>query len=168
MAAVRRDYGTLLGYCEKTAGGADVQEQQSRDDLARKVIRAADRWRLLDVDPSAACQAAARILKLLGQHDLAWEYLTTAPAQPTGEPKSWLALARNLRETKDYEMAQRGFVAAAETEPNDPSILWEESRMLRETDKGAEAKAVLERIATGEWAEQYRHYQKWAQNELGQ
>ncbi len=65
-------------------------------------------------------------------------------------------------------MAQRGFTAAADSEPNDPGILWEESRMLRETDKGAEAKAVLKRIATGEWAEQYRHYQKWAQNELGQ
>jgi len=45
--------------------------------LLPRVIRAADHRRSLDSDSTAACQAAAHILQILGAKDLAWENLTT-------------------------------------------------------------------------------------------
>ena len=55
---------------------ATLQAEPRREFIGR-VFRVADHWRQVDPDPTAACQAAARILSELGAAEMACEYLTT-------------------------------------------------------------------------------------------
>ena len=82
VEVVRDNYGQLLARYEKLATAIGPLHEAAPRELLAGVIRAADRWRQLDTDPTAACQAAARILGELGETDLAWDYLTT----PLGGP----------------------------------------------------------------------------------
>src|SRR5262249_37353710 len=93
LRAVRSDYGALLVHYETVANARATPQQQPPADFLARVVRAADRWRALDSDDTAACQAAARILKAVGAFDLAWDYLTTPHGERPGEPAAWLKLA---------------------------------------------------------------------------
>ena len=86
--AVRRDYGGLLDEYRKLAQATAGLSAASTKDLIVRVIAAADRWRLLDSDPTPACYAAARALAALGASEEAWEYVTTPP--------DWKKLAARL------------------------------------------------------------------------
>ena len=86
--AVRRDYGGLLDEYRKLAQATAGLSAASTQDLIMRVISAADRWRLLDSDPTPACYAAARALADLGASEEAWEYVTTPP--------DWKKLAARL------------------------------------------------------------------------
>ncbi len=77
VEAIRNDYGQLLARYEKLATAIGPLHEAAGRELLAGVIRAADDWRQIDSDPTAACQAAARILGQLGETDLAWDYLTT-------------------------------------------------------------------------------------------
>ncbi len=86
--AMRRDYGWLLDECHKLALATAGLHTTPPRDLVARVMDAADRWRLLDPDPTPACYAAARVLADLGATDEAREYVTTPP--------EWKKLAERL------------------------------------------------------------------------
>ena len=62
---------------------ATLQAEPPREFIGR-AVRVADHWRQVDPDPTAAYQAAARILSELGAAEMAWEYLTTPLAARHG------------------------------------------------------------------------------------
>ena len=69
LAAVRRDYGALLHHYAEVVQATATLGQKPPADLTAKVVRAADRWRWLDVDGMAASQAAFQSLRDLGDLD---------------------------------------------------------------------------------------------------
>ena len=99
------------------------------------MVRAADRWRALDSDPTLACHTAARILRYLGARDLAWDYLTTPTAVRPNDPAPQLALAQTLRSEGEYDLADRAYALAFEAESTNAQILWERAQMLQDIDQ---------------------------------
>ncbi len=97
-------------------------------DFLSRVVRAADRWRAVDNDATAACQGAARILQRLGVREMAWDYLTTPVALRPNEAGPWSNLAGTLAKSGDLELADRAHRAALEAEPTDPQFLWDRAR----------------------------------------
>src|SRR5262249_46460689 len=77
LKTVRGDYGKLLEHYQGLADAMVALQVKPPADFVAKMVSAADRWRALDRDGAAACQAAARILQTLDQRELAWDYLTT-------------------------------------------------------------------------------------------
>src|SRR5581483_6114478 len=61
LEAVRRDFGQLLAHYEKMAEALSLLQQKPPADFIDRVVRFADRWRALDKDAPAPCEAAARI-----------------------------------------------------------------------------------------------------------
>ena len=163
LQEVRTDYGTLLNLYENLAL-AKTTLQQPVGDLPERVVRAADRWRSLDVNGTAACQAAARILAVLGQYDAAWEYLTTTVSQGG----SWQQLGQAFKQANDLEMAQRAYAAACESEPANAQTLWENALVMREAGNTEQARQIMQRLATGSWAPEYKAVQEQARQGLGQ
>src|SRR5207302_6880923 len=94
-------------------------------EFVRRVVRMADRWRGLDSDSSAACNAAAQILETAGAKELAWEYLTTPVALRPGESGPWLSMARSLHERGNDVLADRAFAMAFAAEPTNAQILYD-------------------------------------------
>ncbi len=88
LLGVRRDYGWLLDEYRKLARATTGLQATPPKDLVDQVVVAADRWRLLDPDPTPACCAAARALADLGAVEEAWQYVTTPP--------EWKKLAERL------------------------------------------------------------------------
>src|SRR5262249_28075045 len=117
LQEVRTDYGALLGHYQQMAEAMTTLQVAPPSDFLVRVVGAADRWRSLDKDGAAACQAAARILQRLSAHDLAWEYLTTPVGLQPNEAAPWLGLAQTQRSAGDFELADRAYAAAFEAEP---------------------------------------------------
>ena len=63
----------MIGLAEASAA---LQKLAPKEFLA-KVIRTADRWRLIDVDAAEPSQLAGKIFHTLGERELAWDYWTT-------------------------------------------------------------------------------------------
>jgi hypothetical protein len=163
---VRQQYGQLLAaYDNLVTARAFVEE--SRRALIDRVVSAADRWRSLDTDPTAACQAAAQILKKLGATDLAWEYLTTPTALQPHESQPWLQLGQALAAERAYDLADRAFVAAFEAESTNPEILMQRAGVLRSAGKHAEARRLYRQIANGTWQPRFADVQQQARWDLG-
>jgi tetratricopeptide (TPR) repeat protein len=154
LQALRSDYGSLLSHYEQLAGAFATLRQPPPAEFVPRVVRAADRWRSLDPDDTAACQAAARVFKAVGATDLAWDYLTTAPSPGDG-PAPWLNLAQSLHAEGQLELAGRAYALAFEAEPTNPQPLWSRARVLEEEGKSAEARQLIRRIAEGEWPAQF-------------
>src|SRR6516165_2291203 len=74
LEAVRRDYGSLLNHYAEVVRATATLGQKPPAALAAKVVRAADRWRSLDVDGALACGPAYQSLRGLPEPDLAWDY----------------------------------------------------------------------------------------------
>jgi hypothetical protein len=123
--------------------------------LAR-VVRTADRWRALDPKQGPACQAAARILRALGDRELGWDYLTTPVGLKPNEAGPWLELAQGLRRTGDLGLADRAYRAACESEPTNADYLWERSQNLTQASRPLEARQVLRQIAEGHWQPRFQ------------
>src|SRR5262249_36980394 len=97
LQTVRHDYSILLHHYQQVAVAFSLMEAAPPKDFVAKVVRAADRWRALDPDGTAACQQAARILQTVGARDLAWDYLTTPIGLRPNEAAPWVSLAQTLR-----------------------------------------------------------------------
>jgi Flp pilus assembly protein TadD len=138
-----------------------LQEAAPRELLAG-VIRAADHWRQLDSDPTAACQAAARILGEMGEIDLAWDYLTTPLCLQPNESAGWADLARTLRQEGRVDLADRAYAAAFDAEPGNAQILWDRAESLRENGKAEQARPLFRQIAAGPWGPQFSAIQSRA------
>src|SRR5262249_42678482 len=125
LQAVRTDYGQLLAHYRTLAGAVVALKMPTASDLLARVIRAADRWRALDPDGTAACTAAAKVLNALGETDLAWDYLTTPIGQHPNQAAPWLSMAQTLRDEGALLLADRAYVEAFATEPTNAQILWD-------------------------------------------
>jgi ferric-dicitrate binding protein FerR (iron transport regulator) len=167
LQRVRSDYGQLLSAYQQVAVAMSLLEVPVTSELKDKVIRAADRWRALDSDSTAACHTAARILKYLGHKELAWDYLTTPTAQRPNESAPHLALAQTLRNDGDYDLADKAYVLAFEAESTNAQILWERAQTLQQAGKIADAQKVYRQIAEGEWQPRFQGLKYQARYQLG-
>ena len=164
VQTVRSDYGQLLGQYEQLANAITTLEKDPPRDFLAKVIRYADRWRVLDPDDTAACQAAARILQRFDARDLAWDYLTTPLAKRPNESAGWLNLASSLRQQGDWQLADRAYATAFDVEPTNAQILWDRAQLLQQSQRIEEARQLYRQIADGQWQPRFNWIQSQARN----
>jgi tetratricopeptide (TPR) repeat protein len=147
---------------------AKIVAQDSQDaaslDLARRVVQAADRWRSLDTDATAACQQAAKLLNLLGHDALAWDYLTTPLSTKPNESTAWLNLAQTLRNEVSIDLAHRAYDEAWEAEPTNARILWDHAQMLEHAGRIEDARQRYQQLVDGKWQPRFRPLQGRARN----
>jgi len=166
VQAVRNEYSQLLTKYQQLAAAVAVPGAAPPRELVAQVIRAADRWRAIDPDPTAACQAAARILADLGAADLAWDYLTTPLAAKPNEAAPWASLAETLRQQGQFELSDRAYASAFEAEPTNAQLLWDRAQVLLQAGRGAEAKRLLRQLAGGQWQPRFQGLQLQAKQSL--
>jgi ferric-dicitrate binding protein FerR (iron transport regulator) len=167
LQAVRRDYGKLLGHYQNLADAMVTLKVQQPADFMARAVAAADRWRALDREPGAACQAVARILQRLDQHDLGWDYLTTPVGLRPNEAGPWLELAESLGHRGELQLADRAYAAAYEAEPTNAQILWDRAQNLRALGRSVEAVRLLRQIAEGRWHPRFQGVQALARIQTG-
>jgi ferric-dicitrate binding protein FerR (iron transport regulator) len=167
LQAVRRDYGKLLGHYQSLADAMVTLKVQQPADFMARAVAAADRWRALDREPGAACQAVARILQRLGQPDLGWDYLTTPVGLRPNEAGPWVELAESLGHRGELQLADRAYAAAYEAEPTNAQILWDRAQNLRALGQSVEAGRLLRQIAEGRWQPRFQGVQALARIQTG-
>jgi hypothetical protein len=162
LSAVRKDYEKLLSHYESLAEAMVTLKVPPPADFRSRVVKVADRWRALDSDGSKASQAAARILRLLGDRELAWDYATTPIALQPGESTPWVSLAQTLGRQGELDLADRAFAAAFAAQPTDAQILWDRAQNLRQAGKQPEARKLLQQLAEGTWQPRFQALQAQA------
>ncbi|MFH1266012.1 MAG: hypothetical protein ABIK89_09805, partial [Planctomycetota bacterium] len=155
LQTVRQDYSRLLDGYQRLASAIATMETQPPQAFLARVIRAADRWRAIDPDPTAACQTAARIFGDLGEAELAWDYLTTPLAARPNEAAPWVNMAKMLRRQGHLELADRAYASAFEAEPTNAQVLWDRAQVLLEAGRSEDAKKLLRQVADGKWTPQF-------------
>ena len=165
---IRKDYSRLLSrYRQLAAAIATLQAEPPRE-LISRVVRAADRWRQVDPDPTAACQTAAQILGDLGAAEMAWEYLTTPLAAKPNEAAPWVSLAEMLRQQGHFELADRAYASAFEAEPTNAQILWDRAQVLLQAGQPRQAKEVFGQLAEGKWQPRFSRLKSQAEQYVEQ
>ncbi len=155
LESIRADYRTLLGHYQRIAeANASLQQQAPKAFLA-KVIRTADRWRLLDADAAEPCMLAGKIFHTLGNRDLAWDYWTTPIDLHPAESKPWVDLGETLKTEGDLERADLAFGLAFEAEPTNPEILWKRAQTQVRMGQSDGARRLYRQIADGTWQERF-------------
>jgi tetratricopeptide (TPR) repeat protein len=155
LDAVRKDFGLLLNqYLHMTEAFASLG-LPARRELIANVVRAADRWRVLDPDDPTACPSAAQVLHVLGAKDLAWDYLNNPIAVFPPDPDSWLELAKGLNRQEDFDLAELAYAQAVEADPADAQALWERAQNLERAGRPEEAQKVYLRLAEGQWPSRF-------------
>jgi tetratricopeptide (TPR) repeat protein len=162
LQAVRTDYGALLNQYHQLVLAITAVESTAPKNLPAKVVRAADRWRALDPDNTQACQLAAKTLQLLGDRDLAWDYLTTPVAMKPNEAAPWLDLAHHLQ-AEDVDLADKAFDLAYQAEPTNAQILWERAQHLQQFGRRGQARELYRRLAEGDWQPRFQGLKQQAQ-----
>jgi len=163
LETVRQDYSQLLAKYQQLADAIATLEKEPPRDLMVRTIRMADRWRVLDPEPTNACQAAARILRRLGAEDLAWDYLTTPLAQKSSEAAPWVSLAQQLSQQGDFSLADRAYETAFDLEPTNGQVLWQRAQLLQQNGRLEEARRVYQKLAEGTWQPRFQWFQQQAQ-----
>ena len=151
LQVIRQDYGRLLSRYQQLATAIATLEAEPPKRFVGRVVRAADRWRQVDTDPTAACQAAARILGDLGAAEMAWEYLTTPLAAKPNEAAPWVSMANMLRQQGHFELADRAYASAFDAEPTNAQILWDRAQVLLQAGRAEDAKELFGQLAEGQW-----------------
>jgi ferric-dicitrate binding protein FerR (iron transport regulator) len=145
VQAVRHDYGALLNHYAEVVRATATLGQKPPADLAAKVVRAADRWRALDVDGAPASSAAYQGLRGLDKPDLAWDYLLMG----SGADKagfSWVNLAQSLVQSEDFELAERAYAQACLVEPANGNLARARADNLMQVGRSAEARELLRQV----------------------
>jgi ferric-dicitrate binding protein FerR (iron transport regulator) len=166
LQTVRSDYGMLLGHYHQLAVAVTMLDTEPSKDFLAKVVRAADRWRALDPEATIACQSAARILQTLGAKDLAWDYLTTPIGMRPNEAAPWVSLAQTLRNEAEYDLADRAYAEAFESERTNAQILWDRAQNLQQSGKFEQARAVYRQLADGTWQPRFQWMAQQARAQL--
>jgi tetratricopeptide (TPR) repeat protein len=156
LETIRTANSTLLEHYQKLADALVALKLAPPPDFLSRVIRAADRWRAVDNDPTAACQAAAQVLKRLGDRELAWDYLTTPVGLRPNEAGPWASLATMLGKQGELVLADRAYRAASEAEPTDGQLVWDRAQNLKQMGKQQEAQQLVRRIAEGSWQPRFQ------------
>ena len=151
IQTVRTDYAELLAKFEELITASTTLELAPPADLTARIVQAADQWRTLDDDDTAACQTASRLLGKLNSKDLAWDYLTTPLAENSGESAPWIALARSLGTDTQTDLAHMAWTQAFELESTNPEILLDHARMLQAAGRVVPAKVLLKQAVNGTW-----------------
>jgi hypothetical protein len=167
LETVRTEYGKLLEHYQNLADAMVTLKVQPPAGFLAKVVRMADRWRALDREQASACQTAARILRVLGERELGWDYLTTPVGLKPNEAGPWVELAQGLRRTGDLSLADRAYRAASEAEPTNADYLWERADNLRQAGRQPEALQLFRRIAEGRWQPRFQPTQARARALVG-
>jgi ferric-dicitrate binding protein FerR (iron transport regulator) len=162
VKSVREDYGKLLEHYQNQADALVSLKLAAPADFVAKTVRAADRWRALDSDGEAACQAAGHILQALGERELVWDYLTTPVGLHPNESGPWQGLAHTLSRRGELDLADRAFTAAFDSEPTNAQILWDRATNLRQAGKLTEAKKLYRQLAEGKWQPRFTWLQTQA------
>jgi Tfp pilus assembly protein PilF len=163
----RAEYSALLAGFQQVASAHKQLETPLSAEFVTRVVRAADRWRALDSDPTSACQAAARLLRDLDQPALAWEYLTSPVAFKPNEADPFKNLAQELSNSGDAALAEKAYAAAFAAEPTNAELLWLRVGVLRQAGKESEALKVLGQIADGDWQPRFDWIKRNARQTLG-
>lgn len=163
---VDRDYGKLLAHYQNLADVMAALKVRPAADFLPKVVRAADRWRSLGSGPGGACAAAARVLRRLGEDELAWDYLTTPVGLRPKESGPWAALAVSLRQQGDFTRADEALASAVGAEPTNAQLLWDRAVNLRQAGRLEESRKLLRQLADGTWQPRFAALQKQAQWQL--
>jgi Tfp pilus assembly protein PilF len=166
LRTVRAEYGQLLQHYQALADAMVTLELAPPADFRAKVVRTADRWRALDGDGAAACQAAAHILQTLGDQELAWDYLTTPVGQRPRESGPWAELAQALGRQGTLDLADRALAAACAAEPTNAQLLWDRAQNLRQAGKAVEAQKLYRQLAEGQWQPRFTWVQAQARRQL--
>jgi tetratricopeptide (TPR) repeat protein len=165
---LRFDYGTLLAWYEQVARARQMLDVAAPPEFVADVIRTADRWRTLDPDPTAACMAAAKVLRVVGHKELTWQYLTTPMALNPNESAPVLSLAVQLKQTNQFELADQAYEWAFAAESTNPQILWDRAECLIQAGKPELARAQYQRIANGQWQPRFANLQHQARQRAGE
>ncbi len=163
---VQGEYLQLLDHYRKLAEAMVTLKVKPPADFVPKVVRTADRWRGLARDGSRACEMASRILRQLGEAELAWDYLTTTVAERPGESRPWLRLAEELRRQGELKQADLALASAFAVEPTNAQILWDRAQNLRQAGNVAEANKLLRQLAEGTWQPRFQALQLQARWQL--
>jgi tetratricopeptide (TPR) repeat protein len=155
LRAWRDDHRRLLQHYQSLAESAAMLKATPPAGLANKTVRIADRWRAHDPEAREACKLAAATLKVLDDRPLAWDYLTTALEVTAGNRSALVDIGDRLSREGDFDLADKAYVVAAESEPNNPLILWDRARLLRQAGKTDDADRLLKQIADGDWPTWY-------------
>src|SRR5262249_55535873 len=124
LRRVRQEHGQLLDGYHLLAEALVALDLPTPPGFRDKVVRAADRWRALDREAVSACQQAARVLQVLGDKELAWDYLTTPAALRPNEADPWAGVAAQLEARGERGLADRAYRAAFDAEPTNAELLW--------------------------------------------
>jgi tetratricopeptide (TPR) repeat protein len=136
------------------------------DDFVNRVTQAADAWRSIDPDSTAACQRTAKLLQLIGLYGEAWEYWTTPLVNTANSSDAWEKLAAALTETKQFHRASQAWDEAFAAEPTDPELLWKHATLLRDNSQPEQAKKLLTQIINGKWQPRFAHFKSKAKSLL--
>jgi tetratricopeptide (TPR) repeat protein len=166
VQTVRNDYAGLLSHYEQLAAAITFMGKDPTQEFVAKVVRAADRWRSIDPEPTAACQAAAKVLRQVGANDLAWDYLTTPVGIRSNEAAPWLNMAQALRQEADFDLADRAYAMAFEAESTNAQILWDRAQNLQQAGRLQDALQVYRRLAEGSWQDRFQGLRHQAQSML--
>jgi tetratricopeptide (TPR) repeat protein len=166
LPTIRAQHQAMLDRYAAVAQALASSQARPDRELVAGVIRTADRWRSLDGDERAACNAAAKALRRLGAQDLAWEYLTTPLAGGPTEPKAWTALAGELAREGAGDLADRAYATAVDLDPANPQTLLDRAGFLQQRGNWPLAKELYQQIVQGRWAENYRTVQEEAERML--
>jgi hypothetical protein len=156
LQAVRSDYGALLAQYQKLADALLIVGTPAQPDLVDRVIRAADRWRSLDTDGTAACQAAAQVLATLGAKDLGWEYVTTPLAAQPNEAAPWLSVAQMWRGRGETQLADQAYARAFQAEPANAQIVLDRAIALQESGQITRARQLLRQVIDRKWEARFQ------------
>jgi ferric-dicitrate binding protein FerR (iron transport regulator)/tetratricopeptide (TPR) repeat protein len=160
---LRFDYDSLLtGYADLITA-CEMTDTAPPSDLSARAIKFGDRWRSLDPDPTLACQRVARVLRMLGDADQAWEYLTTPLAQLPGDSSSYRKLATELQAAGELALAERALAAAFAAEPTDAQLLWDRAMLLQQLGKADDARQIFRKLAEGQWQPRFDGIKQQAQ-----
>ncbi|MBX3468039.1 MAG: FecR domain-containing protein [Planctomycetes bacterium] len=166
LPALERATTDLLVHYDAVLDAARTLEQPPPADLLPRVLRTVDRWRAVDTRASV-CLAAAKLLRDLGEHDLAREYLLSVVAPRPHEGAAWATLARALEDHGRLDEAEPAWARAFEVEETNAEYLWCRADLLRRLGRSGEARPPLERLAAGPWQPRFRLRQWQACEVLG-
>ena len=167
LQAVREDYGQLMTAYHQLAQAMSALDAPAPRDLLVRVVKAADRWRMLDPEASGPCQSAARALGAMGEVELAWEYLTTPLGLKPNEAAPWLGMAQTLQQQGDLRLADRAYACAFQTEQTNAQILWDHAQLLQQMGQGEAARGLYRQIAQGHWQPRFEWLQAQAKRYVG-
>jgi ferric-dicitrate binding protein FerR (iron transport regulator) len=166
LASVRAEYANLLGHYQQMADALALLEKGPPPEFLARVVKAADRWRALDPDPTRVCQLTAKILQTVGAAELAWDYLTTPIGMKPNEAAPWLDLASALQTDGHLDLADKAYALAYDAEPTNAQILWDRARNLLQAGRTQDARQVYQAIADGTWQPRFEGLQNSAKEWL--